>query len=221
MSNGAAVYRPVKIYAFYSKHPYGKRKAVPLRDERQKTDETEVAGWLRKILADGDAQYWGRIFERYKRPIFILCHRMLRNEEDAKDLTSDVFMKAFENIRTYDMTRPFYPWLYRIAANLCIDFIRKNGSVRFTADREWETFKNEEDSIDEEERRRIRMKVKKAIDRLKQPQRICFCLFYLHDKSYDEISRITRLSYDEVRSHIQNGRRKFKLAVEIKTLSRG
>jgi RNA polymerase sigma-70 factor (ECF subfamily) len=192
-----------------------------LRDERQKADETEVAEWLRRILSDGDAQFWGRIFEKYRRPIYVLCHRMLRNDEDAKDVTSDAFMKAFENLRTYDVARPFFPWLYRIAANLCIDFIRKNGRIRFTADREWENFKNEEDSGDEEESRRIQMKVKKAIDKLKRPQRICFCLFYLHDKSYDEIADITRLSYDEVRSHIQNGRRKFKLAVETKALSRG
>jgi RNA polymerase sigma factor (sigma-70 family) len=192
-----------------------------LRDERQKADETEVAEWLRRILSDGDAQFWGRIFEKYRRPIYVLCHRMLRNDEDAKDVTSDAFMKAFENLRTYDVARPFFPWLYRIAANLCIDFIRKTGRIRLTADREWENFKNEEDSVDEEESRKIQMKVKKAIDKLKRPQRICFCLFYLHDKSYDEIADITRLSYDEVRSHIQNGRRKFKLAVETKTFSRG
>jgi RNA polymerase sigma-70 factor, ECF subfamily len=142
------------------------------------------------------------------------CHGLLRNDADAEDVTSDAFMKAFENLRAYDRTRPFYPWLHRIATNVCIDFIRKNGRVRFAADREWETFTNEENSVDEEEIRRIQMKVKKAIEKLKRPQRICFCLFYLHDKSYDEIAEITRLSYDEVRSHIQNGRRKFRLAVE-------
>ena len=192
-----------------------------MRDERQKADETEVAGWLKKVLVDGDAQSWGRIYERYKRPLFALCHRMLRNEEDAKDLTSDAFMKAFENIRTYDMNRPFYPWLHRIASNLCIDVIRKNGRVRSATDRKLETFKSDEDPVDEEESRRLRLKVKKAIDNLKRPQRICFCLFYLQEKSYEEIVQITRLSYDEVRSHIQNGRRKFKLAVGTQAFPRG
>jgi RNA polymerase sigma-70 factor (ECF subfamily) len=43
---------------------------------------------------------------------------------------------------------------------------------------------------------------------------MCFCLFYMHQKSYNEIVKITGYSYNEVRSHIQNGRRKFKLAVE-------
>jgi RNA polymerase sigma factor (sigma-70 family) len=192
-----------------------------LRDERQKTDEAEVADWLKRCHADGDARYWGRIFEKYKRPIFVLCHRMLRNEDDAKDVTSDTFIKAFEHLGKYDLSRPFYPWLYRMAANLCIDFIRKNGRVRFAADREWETFKTEEDSVDEEESRRLQVQVKKAIEKLKRPQRICFCLFYLHEKSYDEIVQITRLSYDEVRSHIQNGRRNFRLALGAKVLSRG
>jgi RNA polymerase sigma-70 factor, ECF subfamily len=221
VSNGAVGYWTVKIYAFFSKHLYYGRKAVPLRDERHKTDETEVAGWLGRVVAESDPQSWGRIFEKYKRPIFMLCHRMLRNDEDAKDVTSDAFMKAFENIRTYDMNRPFYPWLYRIATNLCIDFIHRNGKFRFMDNGDWEMLKIKEDPVDEEKNLRLQIQVKKAIDKLKRPQRICFCLFYLHGKSYNDIARITRFSYDEVRSHIQNGRRKFKLAVETKALSRG
>jgi RNA polymerase sigma factor (sigma-70 family) len=185
-----------------------------LRDERQKADETEVADWLKRCLADGDARYWGRIFEKYKRPIFVQCHRMLRNEADAEDLTSDVFLKAFENLRTYDMTRPFYPWLYRIAANLCIDHIRRKSRIRFTQTDDWENVKADEDATCAERKDVPDGRLEKAIDKLKRPQKECFNLFYIHQKSYDEIVRLTGFTYDEVRSHLQNGRRKFKLLME-------
>lgn len=181
---------------------------------RQKADDAEVVEWLKSYLSSGDNEYWGRIFEKYKKPIFVQCQRMLRNEEDARDLTSDIFIKAFENIRLYDQNRPFFPWLYRIATNLCIDFIRRNYRVRFMQDKEWENLEDEGVCDSGEGNETIKNKIKAAIDRMKTPQRLCFCLFYLQQKSYIDIVKLTGYTYDEVRSHIQNGRRKFKLAVE-------
>jgi RNA polymerase sigma-70 factor (ECF subfamily) len=186
-----------------------------LRDPlRQKADEAQVVEWLKSYLSSGNTQYWGRIFEKYKKPIFVQCHRMLKNEEDARDLTSDIFIKAFESIHRYDLNRPFFPWLYRIATNLCIDFIRRNYRVRSMQDKELENLRGEDDDNSGEENDTPRQKVKTAIDKMKRPQKLCFCLFYLHQKSYEDIVKLTGYSYDEVRSHIQNGRRKFKLVIE-------
>jgi RNA polymerase sigma factor (sigma-70 family) len=186
-----------------------------LQVERQKADEAEVAGWLKNLLSSGDVQYWGRVYEKYKKPVFIRCHRMLQNEEDAKDLTSDAFIKALENIHMYDLKRPFLPWLHRIASNLCVDFIRKNFRTRFMKGTDWENVRDETDpALGGEGDEALRIKVGKAVEKLKRPQKLCFCLFYLHQKSYDEIGRLTGYTYDEVRSHIQNGRRKFKMAFE-------
>jgi RNA polymerase sigma factor (sigma-70 family) len=185
-----------------------------LQGERHKAEEIETAEWLKGLLSNGDTRYWGRIFEKYKRPVFARCFSMLQNGEDARDLTSDVFIRAFENIRQYDMKRPFFPWLYRIATNLCIDFIRRNDRVRAMQEKDVENLSDENGPDTLLDNETLKEKIKTAIEKMKSPQKLCFCLFYLQEKSYDEIVQLTGYNHDEVRSHIQNGRRKFKLAFE-------
>jgi RNA polymerase sigma factor (sigma-70 family) len=173
--------------------------------------ETEASEWISKILSGGGNEYWGRIYERFKRPIFALCFRMLGSEEDAKDMTSDIFIRALENLGQYDPKRPFFTWLYRIARNQCIDHVRKNHRARFVHPGDWEGFANEADPDEREGMDSLSGRIRRTIDGLRKPQKTCFCLFYLHEKSYEEIVRLTGFTYDQVRSHIQNGRRKFKL----------
>ncbi len=185
-----------------------------MQGERRKAEEIETAEWLKNLLSGGDTRYWGRIFEKYKRPVFARCFGMLQNEEDARDLTSEVFIRAFENIRQYDLKRPFFPWLYRIATNLCIDFIRRNVRVRAAQEKDVENITDENGPDTRTDNEALREKIKTAIEKMKSPQKMCFCLFYLHEKSYNDIVQITGYTLDEVRSHIQNGRRKFKLAFE-------
>jgi RNA polymerase sigma-70 factor (ECF subfamily) len=175
--------------------------------------DSEIKVQIRQILASGDTRQWGEVFEKYKKPVFAICLRMLENEEDARDITSDAFIRAFENIRKYDLDRPFFPWLCRVAANLCIDYIRKKQRLQFTQVEDWSNIRNEEDSAPDRKSGQEAL-MNRAIEKLKGPQKLCFCLFYIHDKSYDDITRFTGYSYNEVRSHIQNGRRKFKLEME-------
>jgi RNA polymerase sigma factor (sigma-70 family) len=182
--------------------------------ERLKSSEAEVTEWIKNYISSGNNEFWGHVFEKYKKTIFIQCLKILGNEEDAKDLTSDVFIKALENIHTYELDRPLMPWLCRIAKNLCIDHIRRKHRIQFMQTEDFENIKSDEDTTDNEDSNVLRQKIKRTIDGLKRPQRMCFCLFYLHQKSYDEIVRLTGYTYDEVRSHIQNGRRKFKLILE-------
>jgi RNA polymerase sigma factor (sigma-70 family) len=182
--------------------------------ETRKIVDTEVRKWLDHYLSTGDKRVWGRVFEAYKLQIFNTCRSMLRNDEDARDLTSDTFMKAMEKIQSYDRNRPFFPWLLRLAKNLCIDHIRKSGRIRLERLEDWEKIGGESiPEAEETDPSRIG-RIRKAILGLKRPQKICFCLFYMHEKSYQDISEITGYTYDEVRSHIQNGRRNFKLLME-------
>jgi RNA polymerase sigma factor (sigma-70 family) len=185
-----------------------------VNSDQLKIAEAEVTAWIRNIHANGSNELWGRVFEKYKKNVYILCLKMLNNEEDAKDLTSDVFIRAFENIHTYELQRPFLPWLYGITKNLCIDHIRKKRRIHFSQIDNCETIKNDEDPSANENSSELEKKIKRAIDKLKRPQKVCFCLFYMHQKSYKDIVKLTGYSYDEVRSHIQNGRRNFKLILE-------
>jgi RNA polymerase sigma factor (sigma-70 family) len=189
-------------------HPYSERKAFGLAGPQ--SEAIEIAGWIDAVLAGGDTRPWGRVYERFKKPVFSLCFRMLGNTEDARDTTSEAFIRALENLDQYDRNRPFFPWLSRIVRNLCIDRIRRDGRIRFVQLDDWDGIGgggNADDGGDDG----LAGEIREAIDRLKPPQKLCFSLFYLHDKPYDEIVRVTGYTYDQVRSYIQNGRRKLRL----------
>jgi RNA polymerase sigma factor (sigma-70 family) len=189
-------------------------------DEGPKQADAEVSSWIENYLKTGDKQYWGRIFEKYKKQIFVRCLRILNNSEDARDLTSEAFIKAFENIQNFDLKRSFFPWLYQLTTNLCIDHIRRKKLIQFNQIEDQVISENPEDVIVNLERKELGNHIKQAIRKLKRPQKRCFCLFYIQQKSYKEIAELTGYSFNEVRSYIQNGRRKFKSIME-KNLSTG
>ena len=187
-----------------------------------KTSQPQVAkpgdsnGWIAEFLKTGDKNYLGQVYEANKKRLFFHCLRLLNNEEDAKDATSDAFIRAFDNIRNFDIKRPFYPWLARIATNLCIDFIRKRKWAQLNTIDEEKVKAKTENSLDALQRKELGNKIKWAMDKLKKPQKRCFYLFYIQEKSYKEIVQIMGYSYNRVRSCIQNGRRNFKLAMATK-----
>lgn len=170
--------------------------------------------WIRAYFQSGDSEYWGRIFEKYKKRIFLRCLTLLQDNEDASDLTSETFIKAHENIQKYDMKRPFFPWLQQIATNLCIDLLRRKTIIQFTQTDEKIEFHSAEDVTKKVENRELGDTILKALKSLKNHQKRCFCLFYIHRKSYKEIAELTGYSYNDVRSYIQNGKRKFKLVMQ-------
>lgn len=74
----------------------------------------------------GEESAFAELLRRYRAPVFNLCLRMLKNRDDAEDVAQDVFIKVFAMLDRYDERYAFRSWLFKISANQCIDFIRKN-----------------------------------------------------------------------------------------------
>ena len=74
---------------------------------------------------DGDEKAYAELMSRYKKPVYHMILKMVRNVDDAEDLTIEAFAKAFRNLRKFNPEFTFSTWLFRIATNNCIDFIRK------------------------------------------------------------------------------------------------
>ena len=74
---------------------------------------------------DGDQKAYAELMQRYKDSIYFMALKMVNNKDDSMDLTVETFGKAFENIDKYKPDFAFSTWLFRIATNNCIDFIRK------------------------------------------------------------------------------------------------
>jgi RNA polymerase sigma-70 factor (ECF subfamily) len=96
--------------------------------DRQKAtgamSETELAQLLSQIRA-GDADAWGELYRRYAAAMFRFCRRLLPAREDAEDATTEIFMKVQQKLGTYDSSRPFTAWLYKVASNHCWDTLRR------------------------------------------------------------------------------------------------
>jgi RNA polymerase sigma-70 factor (ECF subfamily) len=134
---------------------------------------------------------------------------MVRSIEESKDLTSEVFIKAFENIDRFDTARPFRPWINQIATNLCIDHIRRKHIIHFQH-LDLAAVQRSDNKADCLENAARLEKIKISIGKLNRDQKRCFILFYVQNRTYHEISEITGFSANKVRSFIQNGRRNFK-----------
>jgi RNA polymerase sigma factor (sigma-70 family) len=171
--------------------------------------EPQIKGWIQAYFRTGNTDYLGNIYESCKQQIYYHCWRMVSHAENARDLASDTFVAAFRNIGQYDMRRPFYPWLRQIATNQCIDFIRKKKFISLK-DLDHTPDKETPDPLSDHLNEDLRIRIRNTINRLKQPQRRCFCLFYIQEKSYKEIVQITGYPYQKVRSAIQNARRNFR-----------
>jgi RNA polymerase sigma-70 factor (ECF subfamily) len=90
----------------------------------QKTSNTELKALFRRVNL-GDLIAWGELYRRYSPSVFRFCRRTLQSHEDAEDATTEIFMKVRENMGTFDSSRPFLSWLYKIASNHCCDKLRR------------------------------------------------------------------------------------------------
>ncbi len=78
-----------------------------------------------RAVEENDEQAFAMLMERYKRPVYHMILKMVRNVDDAEDLTIEAFAKAFKNLHRFKKDYTFSTWLFRIATNNAIDFIRK------------------------------------------------------------------------------------------------
>src|SRR2546430_9808997 len=74
----------------------------------------------------GDTESFNQLVKRWERPIFALAYRTLGREEDARDVTQETFLRAFRALPGFKGDAKFSSWLYRIALNLCRDWMRRN-----------------------------------------------------------------------------------------------
>src|SRR3989339_1202618 len=85
---------------------------------------------LIESFLDGDEGAFNEIVERHKKRIYYAAYRMVKNHEDAMDLSQEVFIKAYKSIRYFNRSSSLYTWLYRITINLSINHIKKESSYK-------------------------------------------------------------------------------------------
>ena len=146
----------------------------------------------------GDQKAYADLMSHYKDSIYFMILKMVNNRDDADDLTIEAFGKAFKNLHQYTPDYAFSTWLFKIATNNCIDFIRKRRVMTFSMDKNFENDEGDEmmrevksESFDPEEkmiRKQNAILMHDVVDTLKPRYKRLIELRYFEEKSYEEIA---------------------------------
>jgi RNA polymerase sigma factor (sigma-70 family) len=179
------------------------------------TDEELVVFYKRT----GNKRAVGELFKRHSLMCYAVCMKYLKNEDAAQDATMEIFEKLFSDLQRHDINN-LKSWLHSVCRNYCLMMLRKP-SVLVSMDEEssenesfimqLHSFLHQEDTT--ADREHTLQQLEKAIAELKDRQRECIELFYLKQKSYEEIVIATGYQMNEVKSYIQNGKRNLKIAL--------
>lgn len=169
-----------------------------------------------RALNEKDQRAYTELMGRYKDSVYFMLLKMVNNSDDAEDLTIETFSKAFKRLDQYTPQYAFSTWLFKIASNHSIDFIRKKRIKAVSID---QGFSNEdgesfvipvkEDSLDPEESMQKDERVQRmrdVVDKLKPRYKRLVELRYFEEKSYEEISEILELPLGTVKAQLFRAR---------------
>jgi len=158
----------------------------PLYDREYLRNRTDFE--LIDLTLTGKRAAFEILVERYRSSIYALAFRMLRNHEDAADISQDVFFKAYEALATFRKKSSFHTWLYRIATNSCINYLRKYNAQQQVELATYHAAKPS-DTLDSLYKLELQDVVNTAIDKLPEKQKATVILRVCEGLSHREVSR--------------------------------
>jgi len=164
---------------------------------------------LNLYATSGEDQHLSLLYTRYVEMIYGVCLKYFKNSTEAKDATSEIYLLLLRRAKGKQIDN-WKPWLYTVVKNYCLEQLRSRTNKmpkQMAADRVYskEVFHPSIESNDEE----VRL-LESCIATLEDDQKACIRMFYLEKRSYQELSDVLQLSWGQVRSRIQNGRRNLK-----------
>jgi len=175
------------------------------------TDESIVC----RILA-GETQLYSAIVKRYERPVYNLMYRYSRHEQEAAELTQDVFLKAYNKLATFDRSKRFFSWFYSLAVNRARDWQRRNVvKLRALNELQWDR-PTIENRSQQEERLFDREEIDNlygALGELPGITREIIVLRYRQELPIAQLAEIFRLSESAIKMRIARGLEKMKYAL--------
>lgn len=165
---------------------------------------------------EGDQNAYAELMSRYRDSIYFMLLKMINNKTDAEDLTIEAFGKAFKNLKQYSPNYAFSTWLFKIASNNCIDFLRKKRANHisidstFSENRDYEPFVHLHDDEPDPEETLIKEQkavlMRTVVTKLKPRYRTLVELRYFKEYSYDEIAQELDLPLGTVKAQLFRAR---------------
>lgn len=169
---------------------------------------------VRDYKQSGNMDSLAVLFQRYMDLLYGVCLKYLKDPESAKDAVMQIFEELVQKLTKHEVDN-FKSWLYTLAKNYCLMQLRTPKNLKTTE------FRPESMQLDQDvhlngmmEKEENLQKLEKCLQTLSGEQKMAVELFYLQNKCYREISELTGIEWNKVRSYIQNGRRNLKLCME-------
>jgi RNA polymerase sigma-70 factor (ECF subfamily) len=185
-----------------------KQKIIVASSTDHHSDEQLVSAYLNS----GDKEIIANLFERYTHLVYGICLNYLKDPDQSKDAVMEIFESLFQKLVAHKVMN-FRNWLYSVTRNHCLMILRKEGSynkakTQFNAAEEGAEFP--EYMTEEDDMMFSKAAIITAVENLNAEQSACIKMMYIEDKSYRDISENTGYTINEVKSHIQNGKRNLK-----------
>ncbi len=176
----------------------------------------------------GSREAFGRIVNHYSKGIYNLAYRMTGNATEAADLSQEIFLRAFQNLRQYDPERPFAPWLYRLGRNLCVNWVTRRPPAATSLDR-----RTDEGALlldppapgsaapEAAARREEASRVRSAVLRLPPPYRAILTLHYFQGLAYEDLVETLDLPLGTVKNRLFRAREALREFLEAAGMGGG
>lgn len=196
------------------RHSAAPTPAPASREEKKLASRNEDYQTIQSALR-GDNRAYRKLMDKYHDAIYSFIFRMVHDREQVEDLTQEAFIKAFSSLKNFNEEFAFSTWLYKIATNNCIDYIRKRKLQMYSIDKPVESrdseyvFELPDDSYEADrdviaDQRAVLLR--NAIDKLPEKYRRVILLRHTDEKSYEEIARMLKLPIGTVKAHIFRAR---------------
>jgi RNA polymerase sigma-70 factor, ECF subfamily len=163
----------------------------------------EDDGRLVERCRQGDRQACEQLVVRYQKPVFNTALRMLRNSEDARDVAQATFLKAFQHLADFDVTRKFFSWIYRIAVNESLDVLGSRRPFEPISGNEPDETPGPEREAESEQ---LNRSIEEALMQINSDLRAVIVLRHFQHLSYEDMGEILALPEKTVKSRLYEAR---------------
>ena len=192
-------------YFFYSLVTKG---SVVSSNEQMTTNNDQKI--INQIL-EGDTNAFSVLVDNYKDLVFTLAMRMVKNREEAEEVSQDTFIKVYKSLNKFKGNSKFSTWIYRVAYNTCLDRLKKIKreynvvAIDEFTEHQVKTLDNALNQMEEQEHKQ---KIQECLQLLPSDDSFLLTLYYFEDQSLEEISKVVGLTANNVKVKLFRSRKK-------------
>jgi RNA polymerase sigma-70 factor (ECF subfamily) len=171
------------------------------------------------LICRGDKELFGELIDRYESKLTRYVKRFTQNKDDVSDIVQTVFIKAYTNLQSFDSGRSFNSWVYRIAHNECVNYLKKKGNEKISFI-DFDTFFPHPFAKETADRETLKREEQEALDvslaSISPKYREVLILYFYEELSYQDIADIVRIPVATVGVRIRRGKEALRKALAHK-----